>query len=268
MRRIIKKQTTSEHRGCLRRYSGGSQPLVRLVCFPWCGAGASVYRRLALQLPQHIELLAVQLPGREERFGENRLLRMEQVIAHVIDDLISVFDRPLVLFGHSLGALIAYEMALALRAKVGREPQGLILSGHGSPSSPEPGSQSLHIASEEDLIVAIRRLGGTPPEIIENIELMRALFPLLRADYEVLETYTHQPQPLLSSRLIACAGEDDLEVSRESMEAWQQYTSEPAKVHWFNGGHFYLSLQPEILAKYLQEWIASFGISGDSSSPA
>jgi len=95
MQTPIAKQAGSELRGSLRRYGGGPQPQVRLVCFPWCGAGASVYRRLALGLPPHIELLAVQLPGREERFGENRLLRMEQVIDLVIEDIVLLGDRPL-----------------------------------------------------------------------------------------------------------------------------------------------------------------------------
>lgn len=253
----LKKQRISGRQKCLRRYAGGPQPKVRLVCFPWCGGGASVYRRFASGLPEHIELLAVQLPGREDRFGEDRLLRMEQIIEHVIDEVISVFDRPLVLFGHSMGALVAYELALALKARTGREPDLLVLSGHGAPCKPAPVLNCWHSAGEEEFIANIRNLGGTPPEILEDRQMMRALLPVLRSDYEVLETYKHQPTTSLSCDLVVCAGNEDREVSPETMGWWQQYTTGSSSVQWFEGNHFYLHSQPRILTQSLQEWIAA-----------
>ncbi|MGZ5857364.1 MAG: thioesterase II family protein [Burkholderiaceae bacterium] len=259
MQSFLKEQVTAEHRSSLRRYGGRPQPLVRLVCFSWCGAGASAYRRLAATLPDHIELLAVQLPGREDRFAEKKLLRMEQIIEHVIDDIIAVFDRPLILFGHSMGALVANEMALALRDRVGREPDGLIVSGHASPDNKEPNTRCWHTANDADFIANLRQLGGTPASVLEDEQMMRMLLPMLRADYEVLETYTYKPDRILSCPLIVCAGEKDTEVSRASMDAWQRYSTKTIKVHWFNGDHFYLSANPQALTQYLGEWTAPTG---------
>ena len=245
-----------ERRSSLRRYSGRAQPLMRLVCFPWCGAGASVYRKLAQTLPAHIELLAVQLPGREDRFAETKLLRMEQVVAQVSEDIAAVFDRPLVLFGHSMGALVAYETALALKRRLGREPDGLIVSGHAAPGCAAPHDKGLHAADEARFIANLRRLGGTPPEVLDDIQLMRTLLPMLRADYEILETYAYRRERILSCSLLACAGKQDGEVSDSGMADWREYSSGPCKVHWFDGGHFYLSSAPQELTQCLQGWLA------------
>lgn len=252
----VKKPVNANRLGCLRRFSGQNQPLLRLVCFTWCGAGASVYRRLALSLPQPVELLAVQLPGREERFSEPKLLRMEQIIAHVLPDIMQLDDLPLVFFGHSMGALVAYETAMALKAKTGREPALLVVSGHGSPDSRDHCKQQWHTASEEDFIANIGQLGGTPPAILADRAMMRMLMPALKSDYEVLETWVRQPRTeTLSCPLVACAGNADKEVSESTLLAWQDYSSGPFTSHWFNGDHFYLTAQPRQLTRCLEEWM-------------
>jgi len=270
MQALVAKQPSAELRGSLRHYGGGPQPQVRLVCFPWCGAGASAYRRLALGLPQHIELLAVQLPGREERFGESRLLRMEQVIEHVILDIIPLDDRPLILFGHSMGGLVAYEMALALKARIGREPDGLIVSGYGAPDCKKPNATHWHAATDEEFIANLARLGGTPAAILEDRQMMRVLLPALRADYEVLETCHDKADRLLSCPLLACAGDRDHAISVNAIEAWRRRSTGRSKVHWFGGDHFYLSSKPQALAHCLTEWSAPTGFffSGDAVTSA
>ncbi len=247
---------TVQARGSLRRYGGGAQPQARLVCFSWCGAGASVYRRLAPGLPPHIELLAVQLPGREERFAEQRLRRMEQIVSHLIDELAAMSDLPLVLFGHSMGAMVAYEMALALQA-AGRAPAALIVSGHAAPRSREASNRCWHTADEDAFLANIAELGGTPSDVLADRQMMAALIPLLKADYEVLETYTHRTDASLSCPLFACAGESDREVTPDGLAAWQRFSSGPYRMHWFSGGHFYLCTQPRALTRCLEQWIGA-----------
>lgn len=244
----------------LRRYRSPTQSRVRLVCFPWCGAGASVYRRLALSMPERIELLAVQLPGREERFSERRLVRMQEVIDHVMSDIVALQDRPLVLFGHSMGGLVAYEMALALRNRTGREPDMLIVSGHGAPRSRGATDPSWHNASDEQFIANICQLGGTPTDILDDRDMMQTLIPVMRADYEVLDTYEQHSAAPMACPLIACAGDEDRAVTRESMSAWRQYAGGSYRNHWFTGGHFYLHTRPRALTRCLEEWIAQAGI--------
>jgi surfactin synthase thioesterase subunit len=249
------KSVSPIRNGSLRRHASRVSPLQRMISFPWCGAGASVYRKLALGISGHIEVLSVQLPGREDRFGEPRLLRMEQMVEHVIDDIVSVFDRPLVLFGHSMGALIAYEVALALRDRIGREPISLIVSGHGAPHCSKLCTSSWHTADDCEFIANIRQLGGTPDQLLGDPSLFREFMPLLRADYQVVETYKAHPRVPLTCPLIACAGDQDREVTPETMRAWLQYTTGPRKLHWFSGDHFYLSSQPNLVARQLEEWV-------------
>jgi surfactin synthase thioesterase subunit len=247
---------TAARAGCLRRFGGRAQPLVRLVCFPWCGAGASVYRRLAPTLPDHVDLLAVQLPGREERFAERRLRRMEQIVEHVVGDVLSVLDRPLVLFGHSMGALVAYEVALAMRARAGREPDALIVSGHGSPRGAARRERVWHTAEVDAFVANLRDLGGTPPELLADAEVMRMLLPLLRADYEALETYLPRAERPLSCPLVACAGDEDREVTPATMRDWEGFTTGPFRLHWFAGDHFHLAARPAELTRCLEAWVA------------
>jgi surfactin synthase thioesterase subunit len=239
----------------LRRYGGRRQPLLRLLCFPWCGAGASVYRRLAPSLPDHIELLVVQMPGREDRYGEAPLRSMAQMVQQVVEDVLPLFDRPLFLFGHSMGALAAYETARALKRHTGREPDGLIVSGHGAPWLRRPGTRPWHLAGEDDFIAHLRRLGGTPDAILNDRTTMRLLLPMLRADYEALDGYRHDTGEPLACPLLACAGDADPEVSRESMPEWRHATSGASALHWFEGDHFYLSAAPAAWSRCLQDWI-------------
>jgi len=255
MQAMFVKVPAAVHQGCLRHYAGGKQPLIRVIAFPWCGAGASVYRKLAFSLPAHIQLLSVQLPGREDRFRERRLVRMQEIVDHVIADIMSVFDRPLVLFGHSMGALVAYEAALALRGRAGREPSSLIVSGHGAPHYIDSPKRPWHTADEAELLANVRQLGGTPGRLLEDHAIMRTFVPVLKADYEVIETYGPDGFRPLSCPLVACAGEQDTEVTTDNMSAWLQYTTGPAKLHWFEGDHFYLASQPHVLARRMEEWM-------------
>ncbi|CAN7362513.1 alpha/beta fold hydrolase [Pseudoduganella sp. LjRoot289] len=258
MATALAQQPGSERRGSLRRYGTCRQPEMRLVCFPWCGAGASVYRKLAACLPEHIELLAVQLPGREDRFGETRLLRMDQVVDHVFNDIAALRDRPLMLFGHSMGALVAYRMALALQARTGRGSDALVLSGYGAPGCGKPDARHWHTATDDAFIANLARLGGTPAAILEDSQMMRLLLPVLRADYEVLETCTDSPDSVLSCPLLACAGDRDHAVSIDAVAAWRRRSTGSSKIHRFSGDHFYLAAQPQALAQYLTEWSAEW----------
>lgn len=244
----------------LRRYSGQVQPLARLVCFTWCGAGASVYRRLASSLSSSIELYAVQLPGREDRFSESKIVRMEQLVAHVLPELLALEDDlPLILFGHSMGALLAYEMALSLQAIEAKACKLLIVSGHGAPDAGEHQRVLWHTKNEDEFVANIAQLGGTPPALLADRAMMRMLIPVLRADYEVLETYHYQrpneTEQKLHCPVIACAGELDKEVNHASLHGWKNFTHQQFDCHWFSGDHFYLNAQPRALTRCLEQWI-------------
>lgn len=254
------KTVASAPRGCLRRYRGGPQSLVRLVCFPWAGGGASAYRRFAARLPETIELLAVQLPGREDRFHERGLVRMGAIVDHVLEELLLAPPGPLVLFGHSMGALVAYEVAQALKARGGQQPALLIVSGSGPPASERSYNRCAFNASDEEFIAELRRLGGTPPEVLADQAMMSAVVRVLRADYEVLDRYDRDAPTTLSCPLVACAGDQDPSVPPSTLSGWRRYTSGPSKQSWFRGGHFHLCEQPQEVTNCLQQWIAGAGL--------
>ncbi len=246
--------TSSPRKTCLRRLTTPRQVKARVICFTWCGAGASVYRRFAPLLASHIELIAVQLPGREERFSDPKFTRMDAILRHVLPELLALNDAPLCLFGHSMGAIVAYEMALALQMQT-RPCTALIVSGHASPEQRDHSHQTWHLANEDEFIANIARLGGTPPDVLADRSIMRLFLPSLRADYEVLETYTRTRSLQLDCPLIACAGKQDPEVSIESLAAWSNLSDAPFHSHWFEGDHFYLNSDPQSFALKLGTWI-------------
>jgi surfactin synthase thioesterase subunit len=246
------KPINTPRRTSIRRIGNTAHRLTRIVAFAWCGAGASVYRKLAASLP-NVDFVAVQLPGREDRYDEDRLVRMKDVVESLIGDIIPLLDRPVTFFGHSMGALVAYEVALAIRQRTGQEPTSLIVSGHGAPHCGRPGNYCWHAVDEGTFVDNLRTLGGTPGALLDDPSTLRAFLPTLRADYEVVETYKPRAAAPLSCPLLACAGGKDKEVSPETMHAWMRYTTGPCELHWFIGDHFYLCSQPRTLVRRLEE---------------
>jgi len=243
----------------LRRLGGPPRPLARVVMFTWCGAGASAYRRLAAELGAHLETHAVQLPGREDRFREPHLRRMDTLAGQLADEIAALADRPLLLFGHSMGALVAYEVARRLEQTHGVQPRALIASGHGAPdhaSAPLSSEARMrwHTADDSALIANIARIGGTPPELLRDGEMLRTLVPTMRADYEILETYEHRAGPALACPIVACAGVADREVSLDGMAGWARFSADPGPLLWFPGDHFYLNTRPAELVRAIETW--------------
>jgi surfactin synthase thioesterase subunit len=231
---------------------------VRLVCFPWAGAGASAYAKFAAFLPEATELIAVQLPGREDRSREPAAAPIAAVAEEVADQLRRGDERPIALFGHSMGALAAYETALALRRKAGVEPRLVMVSGAGAPGTSNGYDRCPAASSDETFAEEMRRLGGTPPEVLDDPQMMRSLLPVIRADYQVLEAYAPVPTPPLSCPIVACASHSDPSVSRETVRAWAPLTKGAFRERWVEGNHFYLCLQSAETAQWLQAMISEY----------
>ncbi|MFF5455490.1 thioesterase II family protein [Streptomyces sp. NPDC012950] len=220
-----------------------------LFCLPHAGAGASVYRRWPALLADVAEVVPVQLPGRESRFGEPRHTRTAQVVDALADHVLERAARHprLAVFGHSMGALLAHELAHAL-ADRGRAPGHLFVSGYRAPSLPRP-SEDVHRLPREELIAHLGRMEGTHPEVLAHPELLDLLLPVLRADYELCETHRHTPRPPLSAPVTAFGGDADPGVAPAHLEAWAELTTGPFRHHLLPGGHFYLNDRlPDVLA--------------------
>jgi len=147
-----------------------------------------------------------------------------------------------------------------LKTQLMREPAALIVSGHAAPDTAVAHDKGWHLASDEAFIGNLRRLGGTPKEVLSDKQMMRALLPMLRADYEMLEHYDYPQEQILSCPLLICAGEQDGEVTESGMQAWRRYSSGASSLHWFSGDHFYVVSQVQALSQCLQDWLAPSGL--------
>ncbi len=224
---------------------------LRLICFPYSGASASIYFDWANILPPSIEVAAVQLPGRANRLAEPLLTDMASVIEGVMSELPALLDRPFALFGHSLGAQEAFETALALRRAGLPLPERLFVSGHGAPHAEDPDKLLLHRLDDEEMVRELKKMNGMAPEILENQELMQLLLPILRADFTISETYEYSPEPPLDCPISAYSGLQDRYVTREQMMAWKELTTGDFRLRMFPGDHFYLNTSKMLLLQAL-----------------
>lgn len=225
----------------LRRFAAVPDPWVRLICFPHAGGGAGFYRQWRDHLPADVELHAVQYPGRADRIGEPCVDDMAVLASSVTSALEPLADRPFALFGHSLGAVIAFEVARRLCARVPGSVGGLFVSGRSAPSCQQAGT--LHLAADDVLWAELGRLGGTRAQLLDDPELERLLLPPLRSDYRLDEAYQAAPGPPLPCPVTTLLGADDSEVAVEQARPWADYTAASFSLRVFPGGHFYLTDQ-------------------------
>ncbi|MFB4268255.1 thioesterase II family protein [Nonomuraea sp. GTA35] len=206
---------------------------MRLFCFPHAGGAAAAYRDWHRSVPPGVEVRAVQYPGRADRAREAPVGD-----AHVLADLIAeamrpLLDRPAVLFGHSMGSVLAYETALRVR------PAHLVVSGRRAAHVPRPGT--VHLGTDEELTAELRRLGGTEPELLDDEEIRAYILPIVRADYRLAETYRCRPAEPLDCPITAIIGDRDPQVDTSNARGWAELTRAGFKLHVLPGDHFYLT---------------------------
>lgn len=212
---------------------------VRLFCFAHAGGGAAAYRPWRQALAPGVDVRPVVLPGRESRVRELPYRRVEQLLDPLCEALEPYLDRPYAFFGHSLGSILAYEVARRLSAGPGRGPELLVVSGRRAPRLPTE-RRLFSTLPDEDFLAALGGLGGTPPEVLGEAQLLQMLLPTLRADFELNESYRTLPGPRLRCPVAAYMGADDPEVGPGELLAWQGETAGEFTLRVFPGGHFYL----------------------------
>lgn len=213
------------------------QAALRLFCFPHAGSGSSVYRTWPEGLPPSVELVAVELPGRDTRFKERPAHRLAELVPAIADGLAGELSRPFAFYGHSMGALISYELTRELRRRGAPLPRHLFVSGRRAPQLPEPAP--MFDRSEEAFVAGLRQLGGVPEAVLAEAELMAIFLPILRADFSIGDTAVIAPEPPLPVPITALGGLADQRASLEELHAWRAQTSAAFDVETFPGGHFF-----------------------------
>ncbi|MFJ2032325.1 thioesterase II family protein [Streptosporangium sp. NPDC087985] len=212
----------------------------RLFCLPYAGAGAGVFHPWPAALAPGVEVLGVQLPGRENRIAEPAEVDLVE-LATAVADAAAEDGRPYALYGHSLGARLAFEVARLLRRTGAPPPARLYV---GAARAPHLGGSStfdgLSHVSDDELVARIVAGGGVPEAVADEPELLELLLPTLRADFTWLDDYVYQPEPPLPVPITAFAGTRDLAVSMEQMAGWEQHTTAGFVLHRVDGGHFFL----------------------------
>lgn len=224
---------------------------MRLICLPHAGGGASSFHHLAALLPKEIEMLAVQLPGRESRLNEPPFKRMGALIDALSKGINGWLEKPFSLFGHSMGALIAFELSRELRRRGLQLPTTTIVSGRRAPSVPNT-EQPLHALPDAAFVDAlVERYDAIPKVIRDEPELMALFMPVLKADFEVFETHQHVDEPKLECALGVYGGRTDPQTRQ--MDGWATLYAAPCRTRVFEGGHFYLADQRRAVADALAE---------------
>ena len=214
---------------------------LRLFCLPHAGAGTAMFNLWRRSLPDFVEVCPILLPGREARLSEDSFTDSNTLIEQVTSGVAAYLDRPYAIFGHSMGSLLAFELAHSLRAHGFREASHLFLSGRNAPHL-YLGQTRLHQLPDEEFLAELdARYGGLPQEILTDPELLELYLPILRADLTLLETHFHRDRHPLPCPISAFAGKQDKNVSLVGLEAWSQHTAGPFESEWFDGGHFYLT---------------------------
>lgn len=214
--------------------------VVRLVCFPYAGAGTAVYHGWADLLPPGVEVVLVRPPGREVRIKEPPFTSLQALVQELAPLVAEHVEGPFVFFGHSMGGLTAFEVARELRRRYGRQPALLCVSGRHAPHL-QHADPPIHALPQEAFIrELVQRYNGIQRAILDEPELLRLYLPCLRGDFAVLETYRHVPEPPLDCPIATFGGVEDGRALPEELEAWRQHTAAGFSRQLFPGGHFYL----------------------------
>jgi surfactin synthase thioesterase subunit len=219
------------------------QPRLRLFCFPYAGAGAGVYRTWPEGLLPQAEIVALQYPGRENRLREALYVSIQPLVRALADELLPLLNLPFAFYGHSLGGLIAFELARTLRQRQAPQPAHLFVSSRRAPHLPDP-HPPLHTLEDAAFTQAVQqRYNGIPAVIRQDPELMALFLPTMKADFAILESYKYSPEPAFDFPITVYAGLQDPGLTPAELSAWRTYTTKSFSAKFFPGDHFFLQSQ-------------------------
>ncbi|MBW5251543.1 MULTISPECIES: thioesterase II family protein [Streptomyces] len=252
----------------LRDWSHGEQVTLRVLCLPGAGTAAHTYRRWSQLLPADIGVVAVELPGHGSRLSEPPVLTVREILEPLAEEVAALADRPLVIFGHSMGAAVGAELARLLRRERGITPALLIAAAREAPR-PARDRDYTKWLSEDGARAFLREMGGTPPELLGNEDYVALMLPPLRADLAVLAGPWPEDDRPLDCPVRVYLGDSDTGVRPEEAAGWRAESNGDFAVHTFDSGHFFVhDRTAEVLARLCADVTDTIGSPGPRGGPA
>jgi medium-chain acyl-[acyl-carrier-protein] hydrolase len=229
---------------------------LRLFSFPYAGGSTLIFRKWQEALPANVELCSIELPGRGSRLRESAFTTLPPLVEAIAHAISPYLDKPFAFFGHSMGAIISFELSRYLRRHQQGIPAQLVISGRRAPQIPDEDPPTYNLP-EPEFIEELRRLNGTPQVILEHPELMHLIMPLLRADFAVCQTYIYAPEAPLDCPILVFGGLEDHPVTRPNLEAWREQTTRSFSLRMFPGDHFFLQTAEPSLLRILADELSA-----------
>jgi medium-chain acyl-[acyl-carrier-protein] hydrolase len=232
---------------------------LRLFCFPYAGGTAHIYRGWDSSLPPAIEVCAVELPGRARRMREPAAKNLRLLVQSMAAALLPYFDKPFAFYGHSMGALISFELARELRRTHQLQPVHMFVAACLPPQSLRRRERVTYNLPESLFIDEVRHYNGTPKEVLEySDELMQLTLPLLRADFEACQTYEYIEEQPLACPLTVVGGLQDRKLSRSDLDGWREQTASTCAVEMLSGDHLFVNTAQIWVLRLLSKTLANY----------
>lgn len=225
---------------------------VKLFCFPYAGGSATIYNKWRKHLREEVELIPVELPGRGKRINE----AFYRDIPGAVEDVLHIIRKevqqsPYALFGHSMGAMIAYHLAQKIGKSDMAQPVHVFISGRGAPSVRREDKKRYSLMNDEEFLEAVIDLGGTSEDFLQHPELVELFFPLLRNDFQLSESEATEDVVVpLDSDITVLLGKDE-DLTAEQCTGWRNHTEHTCNMIYFNGGHFFIHEETEKIAEII-----------------
>ena len=235
---------------------------MRLFFFPYAGGGPPAFSKWTGELPDFMEGIIAQYPGRGSRYQETPLKSLSTLVENLSQAIQTLLDKPFAFFGHSLGGLMAFELTRHLRSQDLAYPQILFISACGAPHTPDP-HPPIHKLPDAEFLAALQALNGIPSELQDNAEIMELLLPIVRADFEAFESYRYNPADSpLDIPIIAYGGLDDPRVDRGRLEGWAPLTNAKFRSQYFIGDHFFINAARQAVIASVNAELETFHAKG------